>query len=263
MRLWRPVAALLLILPTRLLCQQKPEEVVREFFRAEDQNRWLDAARMLDLNAFERIRRTTVQGVRHMKDYPPPTVESMMRMDPKMPRAVAEYRVKEMQQQMRDFDIIAEQFARVTSVDTLAALSVEDAAARWLEAKGPEWRTELVWRHGQGLLEVNCPGLADSAARAIYMANAKEPRAVIRGATPDTGSVSYVVIDVDYPRVTRRDSADLWEGPLPRAVTLRRVQGVWKIEPAADLPDANGMGGSYSVSIGCTKPPPIDKPVSR
>ena len=263
MRYWRLLALLLLLSPEQLLCQQKPEEVVRAFFGAEDQSRWLDAARMLDLNAFERIRKTTVQGVRHMKDYPPPTVESMMRMDPNMPRAVAEYQVKATQQQMRDYDIIAEQFARVTSVDTLAALSVEDAAARWLEAKSPEWRTELTWRHARGRTEIKCPGLTDSAARAIYIASAKEPRAVIRGATPDTGSVSYVVIDVDYPRITHRDSADLRYGPLPRALTLRRVEGAWKIEPAADLPDANGMGGSYSFSVGCTKLPPIDKPSSK
>ena len=187
----------------------------------------------------------------------------MLRMDPKMPRAVAEYQIKQWQENANGNDFLAQEFARVTSVDTLVALSVQEAAARWLEAKGPEWRTELTWRSGRGRPEVSCPGMSDSVARAVYLHTAKESRAVIRGATPDTGSLSYVVIDVVFERHPVADSLSIGRSPLPRAMVLRKLAGVWKVEPAADLPNANGMGGSYAFGIGCAKPGATDKSISK
>jgi hypothetical protein len=262
-RFSRILAALCLASPTLLGGQQKPEDVVRAFFKAEDENRWLDAARMLDLKSFERIRRNLIEGVRHRSDFPGPTVESLMRMDPDMPRAVAEYQAAEWRKQMRDYDIIAQDFARVSSVDSLAALSVEDAAARWLEAKGPEWQTERSWRDPRNRRAMNCSGLTDSAAKALQIKNSREPRAVIRGVTSDSGSVSYVVIDVVHPRFPVADTVDAGRGPLPRAIRLRKIAGVWRIEPAADLPNANGMGGTYSVTVACGEGSLIEKPVVK
>lgn len=257
------LAALCFASPTLLGGQQKPEDVVRAFFKAEDENRWLDAARMLDLKSFERIRSDFIQGVRHRSDYAGPTVESMMRMDPDMPRSVAEYQVAQWQKQMQDYDLLGQDFARVPSVDALGALSTEEAAARWLEAKGPEWQTERSWRDARNRRAMNCSGLTDSAAKALQMKNSREPRAVIRGATSDSGSVSYVVIDVVHPRYAGADPVEEGHGPLPRAIKLRKIAGVWRIEPAADLPNANGMGGTYAVAIACGEGSLIEKPVVK
>lgn len=263
MKLSRILAVLCLASPTLLAGQQKPEDVVRAFFKAEDGNRWLDAARMLDLKSFERIRRDFVEGMRHRPDFGAPTVESMMRMDPDMPRSVAEYQVAQWQKQMLDYDLLAQDFARVPSVDALGALSMEEAAARWLEAKGPEWQTERSWRDPRNRRAMNCSGLSDSAAKALQVKNSRESRAVIRGATSDSGSVSYVVIDVVHPRFPVADTVEAGRGPLPRAIRLRKIAGVWRIEPAADLPNANGMGGSYSVGIACGEGSLIEKAVVK
>ena len=261
MRFSRILAVLCFASPALLAGQQKPADVVRAFFKAEDENRWLDAARMLDLKSFERIRRNLIEGVRHRPDFPGPTVESMMRMDPDMPRSVAEYQVTQWQKQMRDYDPLAQDFARVPSVDALAALSTEEAAARWLEAKGPEWQTERSWRDARNRRAMNCSGLTDSAAKALQIKSSREPRAVIRGATSDSSSISYVVIDVVYPRHADADTVEAGHGLLPRAIRLRKIAGVWRIEPAADLPNANGMGGSYSVAVACGEGSLIEKPV--
>ena len=263
MRFSRILAALCFASPTLLAGQQKPQDVVRAFFQAEDDNRWLDAARMLDLKSFERIRSDFIQGVRHRSDFRGPTVESMMRMDPDMPRSVAEYQVAQWQRQMQDFDLLAQDFARVPSVDSLAALSVEEAAARWLEAKGPEWRTEISWRDARNRRAMNCSGLPDSAAKTLQIKNSRESRAVIRGATPDSGSVSYVVIDVVHPRFPVSETVEAARGPLPRAIRLRKIADVWRIEPSFDLPDANGMGGMYTVAVACGEGSLIEKPVVK
>jgi len=244
------------------VAQQKPEDVVRAFFKAEDQGRWSDAARMLDLPAVERIRAVTVYGLQHMKDYPPPSVESLMRMEPDLPRAVAEYRVKEMQQEMSSYDILAQDFARVTSVDTLASMTLEEAAARWLEAKGPEWRTELQFRNPRARPRNDCARLSDSAMKALQIKEARGPRAVVLGATPDTGSVSYVVVSVAFPGAEQVDSLRR-AGPLPRAIELRKLAGVWKIEPASDLPSSNGLGGSYVYSVACGEGSLIGDPKTK
>jgi hypothetical protein len=242
---------------------QHPEDVVRRFFAAEDEGRWLDAARMLDLSAFERIRKTAVEAARHRGDFVGPTVESLMRMDPDMPRTVAEYQVREWQRHMHDYDFLAQEFAHIASADTLAALPVDGAAARWLEAKGPAWRTELQWRDPRNRPRNDCPmSLSDSAIKALELRQARRPRAVILGATTDTGTVSYVVVDIMFPGVSRADSV-LRQGPLARAIELRRSSGTWRIEPAPDLPSANGMGGVYTYAVTCGKGSIIEKPVAN
>jgi len=236
--------------------QERPQEVVRAFFAAEQEGRWVDAARSLDLIAFERIRKTTVEAARHRREFAGPTVESLLRLDPDMPRAVAEYQVLQWQRQMHDYDYLAQEFAHVSSPDTLAALPVLDAAARWLEAKGPVWRTELQWRDARARPRNDCPGLSDSAIKAMQIKEAQGPRAVIRASTPDTGTVSYVVIDVEFPGVSHADTSGR-AGPLPRAIELRKSAGEWRIEPAPDLPNSNGMGGMYAYAVACEKGSPI------
>ena len=236
---------------TKTVSGQSPRDVVQAFFNAEDQDRWLDAARMLDLTVFERVRKNFVEGMRHRGDFRAPTVESLMQMDPKLPRAVAEYQVAEWQTNFTDSAFLGQEFARTQSVEALAALSVEEAAARWLEAKGPVWETEMRWRDARSRPQMNCAGMSDSAAKALQIRSSRQSRAVIRGATPDTGAFSYVVIDVVYSPTALPDTTLTGRGPLPRAITLRKVANTWRIEPAADLPNANGMGGVYGVGVAC------------
>ncbi|HKR08535.1 MAG TPA: hypothetical protein VJS39_05045, partial [Gemmatimonadaceae bacterium] len=78
-----------------------------------------------------------------------------MREDPRMPRAVAEYLANETYDRMRSFNWLEHTFARVTSLDSLRALSTEAAASRWLEAKSEKYESELSRRESPRLYD--CP----------------------------------------------------------------------------------------------------------
>src|SRR5690348_11738600 len=68
-----------------------PAAVVDSFFRATQQQRWRDAARLMDLEAFGDLRDQSVRFMRHPPSVHRITPEEMMKYDPRMPRAVAEY----------------------------------------------------------------------------------------------------------------------------------------------------------------------------
>jgi hypothetical protein len=233
--------------------QSVPEDVVRAFFKAEDEGRWLDAARMLDLKPFERIRRNEIFGLRARRSFPHQTPEELMKWDPDMPRAVAEYQVERMQKSFQEFDPLADQFARVSSVDSLEALSTEEAAARWLEAQGPKWKEELASRESQRHNKVDCPDLPDSAKRRLMEEQYRSPTATILGATAGSDSVRYVVISRSFGFPSRH--AEIESYPPLTALMLRNVGGQWKIIPVSGMPQSNGMSGATSFAIVCARGP--------
>jgi hypothetical protein len=81
-----------------------PEQVVRDFFKAEEEGRWIDAARSLDLARFEPVRRSVIQSARSVTSRRTTTAQQLMESDPAMPLAVAEYHVKRMNETFRAFD---------------------------------------------------------------------------------------------------------------------------------------------------------------
>ena len=243
-------AVLIVVLAGAGFAQSKtaaPEEVVRQFFKAEDDGRWLDAARVLDLKRFEAIRQMTLRGLRTLRPPAAITPEKMMQMDPDMPRVVAEYQAKQTSRGFQEFDLLASEFARVPSADSLERLPVDEAAARWLEAKDPRWQEERDRRRGSNRGRMECPPEVDSLkAKAL---NQVRPTAVILGATSGD-STRYVVVGSAFaPRPPRHQESviDL----SPNVVTLVRVTGGWKIVPTPDMVGSTGFGGNMTVSLAC------------
>jgi hypothetical protein len=247
------VALLLLANAAPVLGQSDPEDVVRAFFKAEDEGRWLDAARMLDLDAFERIRRDAVKRYRSPTTFPVQTAEQIRRWDPAMPLAAAEYQAKQMNDLRNRFNPLEEDFARVSSVDSLIALPTDEAAARWLEATGPEWEEALALKRYPQRPAVDCPGLPDSLKKKMLREGFNAAATTILGTTAGTAAVRHVVVAEGFgvaPKaIAAPDDGDL---PMsPRAITVRNVAGSWKIVPRRDMPQPSGMRGSISVAVSC------------
>lgn len=230
-----------------------PEDVVRDFFKAEEEGRWVDAAHSLDLTRFEPIRRSAVHAAKSMTSRPKFTAQDIMRGEPDMPLAVAEYQAKRTNETSQSFDFLSLEFARVPSIDSLIAMPIDQAAARWLEARGSKWQNEVAFNALKRGPRSICPELPDSIVRAMR-ADFKLPVSTIMGATEASDSVRYVVvglarsnggaqnpIDVSYPEMS------------PKAITMRKLDGNWRISPAPDLPSSDASGGFSSVSISCRK----------
>jgi hypothetical protein len=228
-----------------------PEEVVRQFFKAEDESRWLDAARLLDLNRFDAIRRVTVKGVRAFRPSRR-TPEEIVQWDPDMPRAVAEYQANQANKAMKGFDVLAFQFARVPSADSLEALPLVEAAARWLEAKGPKWQEERDRKQAAVRPAIKCPGV-DSLPAAFTQF--KLPAAVILGATGGD-SIRFVVVGTSLGQRQNIAETDLERAP--NALTLVKVDGAWRIVPTHDMVGSTGLSGNTTFSVACEVKKPAE-----
>ena len=211
--------------------QTRPEAVVRAFFTAQDDGRWADAASLLALNAFEPYREDAIRRARAMKGRTGPTPEEVMARDPNMPRVVAEYVAKQYAS-YADSDALSLDFAHTTSPDALAALPVEEAAARWLEARGSRWQFERAVAHlPPDCIKPKSPLLDRWPPKEVL-----EPAVVTGSSGEAADSVSYVLFrDADF-RATGRISK---RGP-PGVVTLFLIGKQWKIVPLPDLGIAAG-----------------------
>jgi hypothetical protein len=232
MRGWSSALALLAVAASGaapLAAQDSPREVATAFFTAVAEERWRDAAGLLDLRTFERFRRDQVQWMRAPTPEPTITVEQLLRHDPGMPREVAEYEVKRIRERSRDVrgQMLEREFANVTSVDTLAALPAAEAAARWLQAQDYRWLWRLARRDAA---HRGCPTMPESEG----------PRAAVReivGAIlADT--IGYV-LHTDPMFRMRSEDTDLHD-PSPVVMHLRRRAGRWLILPRHDVLRAAG-----------------------
>ena len=219
-----------------------PRQIAEAFFAAERDGRWVDAARFLDLDVFEHIRRQDVANYRSRPKRSVLTVETLLKYDPSMPREAAEYQVKQANKQSDNFDILAHEFAHVPSVDSLAALPVLTAAAYWLEAKDPRWK--MTRDQSRGPQQCQLP--PDQLAAIRFPA----ARIVAVASTAGTGSS---LTDVAYVLFRRWPWVD--EGPTavdpgpdipPNILTLTRQSGKWRIYPV----DNDGIF-SESFALGC------------
>jgi hypothetical protein len=231
-----------------------PEDVVREFFKAEEEGRWIDAAHSLDLTRFEPIRRSAVQALKSVTSRPKTTAQDIMRWEPDMPLAAAEYQAKRSNESSQSFDFLSREFARVPSIDSLVAMPIDQAAARWLEARGSKWQNEVAFKELRRRPKSNCPEMPDSIVRATR-AEFKLPVTTIMGATEASDSVRYVVVGLttfggDAPNSVRAPYPEM----SPKAIIMRKLDGNWRISPAPDLPSSDASGGlSGPLSISCRK----------
>jgi hypothetical protein len=224
-----------------------PAAVVDSFFRATEQQRWRDAARLMDLEAFGELRDQAVRFRRRPQKVHRLTPDELMKHDPKMPREVAEYEVARSNEAMARYDGVSQEYANVPSVDSLAALPVEEAAARWLQARDP--RYQMLRSLDEVRSRCNLP---DSlVARALLQAPSTTAQVI---GTVLEDSVAYVLY-VDKPvrqggadsaRAHRRRSAPRasWAMP-PPVLTLRRLGSHWRIAPGEPF---GGWSGYMTVS---------------
>jgi len=252
-----------------------PADIARQFFAAEREARWLDAARLLDLKSFEPQRARSVANARHAHDAPQfhLTVDQMLRHDPSMPRGVAEYQVKQAAESFRDFNPLIYEYADVPTADSLAALPVDVAAARWLEAKDPRWLMKREMKRQPHTSTGVCAKVYDSlikatkvpdtaAAASMFAVPRREVIAI--AAVPSTAgsadSLSYVLFRERYE--TRGDSTarGLMDRPemqmSPDVLTLIRTGVGWRVLPALNFGGLSGSGGfSFDCTVDSVKPP--------
>lgn len=182
-----------------------------------------------------------------------------MQLQPEMPRAAAEYQATLMNKSMADYDFLGSQFARVASADSLASLPIDVAAARWLEARDPRWRSELADRRALKEPRAKCgPSVVDSAALSAAMSGAaryEAPKALILGTATAGDSAAYVVVAENFERSPMRGLPRTLEagiGLSPRVLELARVNGQWKVVPTMEIVGSTGNpGGGVTVSIIC------------
>jgi len=230
-----------------------PAAVVDSFFSATGQERWRDAARLMDLEAFAGLRDETVRNMRRPPSVYQVTPEELMKRDPKMPRVVAEYQAARANEPVGRYDLISYEYAGVSGPDSLAALPVQDAAARWLQAKDPRYQM----RRSLEAERIRC-NLPDSVISELVRTQMTKTR-VLGTVTAD--SMAYVLYTdepvVEAPdarpdtvrrRTSRRRAASraFWVMP-PPVLTLRRVGTHWRIAPGEPF---GGMSG-FASFINC------------
>ncbi len=217
-----PLAIALLAATSPVVAQSEPSarDAAARFLEAWNSRRWPDAARYLDLDQFDRFRQDFISRARRAStEGPQPSVEELRRRDPDMPREVAEYQVRRMEEQRRHYaDPTPFEFARVSSLSALRALSPEEAAARWLESRDPQWQVRMQFE------QAGCRAPDDLDEIPI-------PRRRLIGVVADADSLNYAVFREQGPG----DQGQAWaEGDLS-VLELRLRRGRWLVSPRADL----------------------------
>jgi hypothetical protein len=212
-----------------------PALVADSFFRATASERWHDAVHFLDLDALVQLRDEQVRSYRRRRARVPMTVDDLLKYDPNMPREVAEYQVKQVNEGANDTDFLPYEFARVASIDSLAALPPVEVAARWLEARGMRWQMhrslELQRKRGCEFPDsLEAAMFARPAMVRILGAVIEDSTAWVLHDEPEFGSG-----DDRSPGIARARSGRvrpiLWAIP-PRITTLHLVRGAWRVMPA-------------------------------
>jgi hypothetical protein len=221
-----------------------PTAVADSFFHATEQARWRDAARLMDLDTFGALRDQAVQNAREARKLVHPiTPEQLMKYDPKLPRVVAEYQASQSNEQRGRTDWLHHEYADVPTIDSLAALPVEDAAARWLEAKDMRYHLKQELREQQR----RC-NLPDSVLTRMWPAVATHH---ILG-TVVVDSLAYVLYDEVIPfrddtsstpprrRAVRQGNTASYT-MAPPVMTLRQIQGTWRVAPSYPFDETSFM----------------------
>ncbi|HKN65934.1 MAG TPA: hypothetical protein VJW73_06635 [Gemmatimonadaceae bacterium] len=221
----------LAIMPSSLVAQNPDAVAARvvsaAFFKAIVASDWKAAAGFLDLAALDRERQSAVEGARRQRTMPPMTVERLMRMDPEMPRAVAEYQVKRMNRSRQSRNYLQSDFG-IADPDSLLALPMEVVAARWLEAHDERAMYREALRASG-----SCPITpADTAPAQEYR---------IIGTVVDD-SMAYTLFRPGDRGMVPQVQVGLFP---PRILQLRQDRGAWWVVPSPD------MSSSMAMSIQC------------
>jgi hypothetical protein len=196
---------------------QTPAAVLDSFFQALADERWTDAAGLLDPAELDAYRFQAAAGMRRRpRDL---TVDDLLRTDSQMPRAVAEYEVERTKARRATYgDYLGREFAGVHDAAQLESLPVRDLVIRWLQAQHPALRLR------EQLRLMGCPpppGL-DSAFR---LGALNVVGTILRS---DTALVLFRSPWRPFP-----DSGFFGSGP--QVAHLKREGSQWRILPRHDL----------------------------
>lgn len=208
-------------IPVSIAAQSSlPRDAAARFLDAWNARRWSEAARLLDLDQFDRFRQDFISRARRSSNEGPQlTVDELRRMDPDMPRQVAEYQVRQMEEQQRRYaDPTPFEFARVASISALRALTSEEAAARWLESRDPQWQVRMQFE------QAGCPAPDDLDEIPV-------PRRRVVGVVADDDSLSYAV----FREERAGDETAAWASGDVSVLELKLRRGRWLVSPRADL----------------------------
>ena len=116
-----------------------PEAAVEGLSRALAARRWRDAVAFLDQASVSEFHRSQIELLPQRTAHPSPlTADHLMRHDPEMPRAVAEYTVRQHRRHQENHLAHPEHdFAGIRSWAEIATLAPDDLVGRWLEAQDP------------------------------------------------------------------------------------------------------------------------------
>ena len=213
---------------------QSPNEravraVVDSFFAAIKREKWNSAAALLDLGAFEPYFNQQVSNARSALPEHEMTVEDMMANDSTMPRAVAEWEIARMNKYrgMRAFGDMSYEFAGVHTQHELFALSVPEAASRWLEAQDERTQMREAFRRS-GCSPTIIPPEFPAAKRSVLAVALSDD------------STAYVVHSDD------RFGPTQFGAESERVMVVRRRGGRWRIETRQDLLRPGNMGFGMS-----------------
>jgi hypothetical protein len=221
------------LLAPRVSRGQTPTEravraVVDSFFTAIERERWDSAAAFVDLGRFEPFFQQRVSSVRSALPQREMTVEDFMANDSTMPRAVAEWQVERMKKyrQNESFGDMSGEFAGVRTQHEFFALTVGEAAARWMEAQDMRTQMREAWRRAGCSLASLPPALPATKRTVLAVAVAND-------------STAFVVHTDDR---FGGDPMGLSGGE--RTMVLHRIGGRWRIQLRQDLlrPVAIGFG---------------------
>jgi hypothetical protein len=196
-----------------------PEAVMRLFFDAVTHERWVEAARLMDTAPLEATRNYMVQTERNPETRTQLRVEELMRADPDMPLAVAEYQVEKVRRATGgSLDPFSVMFANVYDTTTLKQMSELVMGARWLEARDYRYQHRRAWAK-----RPKCP---TTFPEPDSMLPRQRYRVIGTVARRDTAWVLFEA-RIGTPD---RTSGNTWEPP-PHVAILRRQKGVWRIAP--------------------------------
>jgi len=206
--------------------QSSPRDAASRFLDAWGDGRWAEAARLLDLDQFDRFRQDFLSRARRRPEEGPQiSVEEMRRRDPNMPREVAEYYVRQMrEQEQRYSDPTPFEFARVRSVAELRGLTTEEAAARWLESRDPAWQIRLQFE------TAGCPVPRDAES-------VSAPARRLVGVVDQSDGVAYAI----FREARDAQDAPAWQGGDLFVMELKLQRGRWLVVPRGDLLPEVGM----------------------
>ena len=256
-------AAVALFLATPALAQSDTaavRAVAGAYFRALSLGRFHDAARLLDLDAFDAERQSALKWMAHPPEQSRVTAARLMKLDPTMPRAAAEYQARQVNRPIDEAARLRVEYG-VSTADSVASLPAEELAARQLSARDP--RTMLREAITRGDVYPCTATAAQRRAMLDSVGAMVVPAPRIIGVVMD-GDIAYVMhtspaLEVgggdagarpDSTAVPRTAAERGWVAfPYP-TLELRRVGGGWRVGPTA-----YGSGG-LAFGSGCRRTAP-------